>query len=188
MERILASVVFADLSGFTAMADAASEDAYLAFIAEFRGIVYDCIAPLLAHNRLEYGFWGDEVKVVLIGPTVERNAIDALEYAKDLVIHWDAAPSNEARRRAGQDPLRFKIGIATHELLVGMFPGARAPESEGRPLCTARSLSKRAKGGSATRIYVDDATRTLLIGRVGQALFVPVPEHDAWEVEWSCSA
>jgi class 3 adenylate cyclase len=186
----MASVVFADLSGFTQMVEGTGDEAaYIAFITEFRAVMYACIAPLLAGNRVEYAFWGDEVKVLLTGPVSGRNAADALRCAKDMVARWDEAPTNEARRRSGREPLRFKIGVATGEVTLGFFPGARAPESEGRPLCSARSLSKWAQSGRTSRIYVDGATRSLVDSAAGEVRWSRVPQRDeTWEVEWKTSA
>ena len=190
MERVMASVVFADLSGFTEMVNGTPDEAdYIAFITEFRAVAYACIAPLQADNRVEYGFWGDEVKVLLTGPVSRRNAADALHCARNLVVRWDATRANEVRRRAGRDPLRFKIGVATGEVTVGMFPGARSPESEGRPLCSARSLSKWAGSGRASRVYVDEITRGLIDAAPGETRWLAVPERgQTWELEWKTSA
>lgn len=186
----MASVVFADLSGFTQMVEAIDDEAaYIAFITEFRAVMYACIAPLLPGNRVEYAFWGDEVKVLLTGPVSRRNAADALQCAREMVVRWDAASTNDERRSSGREPLRFKIGVATGEVTLGMFPGARAPESEGRPLCSARSLSKWAQSGRTSRIYVDDATRNLVQAAAGEIHWSPVPQHDeTWEIEWKIFA
>jgi class 3 adenylate cyclase len=182
MERVLAAVVFGDLSGFTALADALDEAAYVAFMTEFRGVVHGCIAPFETGNRLEYAFWGDEVKVLFLGRDPARNAREALACARELGRRWDDAPTSRSRRAAGAPPVTFKVGVATGELTVGMFPGARSPESEGRPLCTARTLSKWAKLGVGSRVYVDASTRALSGGEVA---LVPVAGHaDTWEAAW----
>jgi class 3 adenylate cyclase len=185
VERVLSCVVFGDLSGFTSMADGTDEATYLDFIGEFRGAVFSCIEPLLAGNRIEYGFWGDEVKVLFIGPSCDRNVHDGLQCAADIARRWDTSPTNGARRREGKDALRFKIGVATGEVTVGLFAGARWPESEGHPLCVARSLSKWARDGLSSRIYVDASTRDLLqTGTALERLRRVVDREDVWEIDW----
>jgi class 3 adenylate cyclase len=181
MERVLASVLFADLDGFTAAVEKMDEDTYISFMTQFRDYAFQSIAPLLAGNRVEYGFWGDEVKVLLLGPAVEKNAHDACDCARHLTELWSQSPYNRARFATGQEPLKFKMGIATEELVVGMYPGARLPESEGRPLCTARSLSKLARAGRASRIYIDERTRSTLNGRTAPSC-LPVAGLEAWEL------
>jgi class 3 adenylate cyclase len=165
-------VVFADLSGFSPVVDPLDEQAYLAFMTDFRGVVFACLAPRVPGNLVQWGFWGDEVKAIFYGGDMARNARDGVRFAADLQAAWE--------RSKIADGMRFKIGVATGDVTVGPFAGATAPEIEARALLVARTLSKWAKFGAATRIYLDAATCRLLdpARRV-----VRVPDQDAWELE-----
>ncbi len=180
-QRVRAAVVFADLTGFTAAIERLTKDEYIAFMTDFRETVLGCLAPYLGRTPLQYGFWGDEVKAIFHGPDDARNARDALEFARDLQAALARSPLNEARRAAGEPPVWFKTGIATDELSLGIFPGAVAPEFEGRALLTARSLSKWAKQGTGERIFLDPPTTELLVGLEGPKL-VLVADRNAFEV------
>jgi class 3 adenylate cyclase len=182
MERVSASVLFADLTGFTDVVDGYDDEAYLSFMTEFRSVVFRCITPLFSGNRIAYGFWGDEVKVIFYGLDVSLNARHALTCACDLQTGWIASAVNRARHSCNLEPLRLKIGIATAEVAVGLFPGASTPEIEGRPLCTARTLSKQAKYGMAGCIFLDRTTYDLVAHHPTSPSFKRVEEPAAFEV------
>lgn len=182
MERIHASVVFADLTGFTALVSDTDDAAYIAFMTEFRSVVYGCIEPFEHGNQVECAFWGDEVKVIFRGGDRALNARHAIACARDVRGAWADAPTNRARRAAQLPAVTFKVGVASGEVTVGLFGGARSPESEGRPLCVARTLSKLARGGEIGRVFIDPATYALADAAHTAIELAHVSEHDAWEI------
>jgi len=179
---VLGAVVFADLSGFSPVVDPLDEKAYLTFMTEFREVVFASLAPRLPDNRVQWGFWGDEVKAIFHGDDVKRNAAEAVRFAADLQRAWERSAVADTYRTPGGAIMTFKIGVATGDVTVGPFAGATAPEIEARALLVARTLSKWAKLGATTRIYLDAATCRLLEGP-GSPRVVAVDGKDAWELE-----
>lgn len=183
MERVSASVVFADLMGFTAAVEHYDDAVYVDFVSEFRSVTFRCIEPRRAGNRVAYGFWGDEVKVIFYGEDAARNARDALGCACALQAAWTASPMSGIHEPdVDRGRTLFKIGIATGEVSVDMFAGAVTPEIEGRPLCTARTLSKQAKFGTADRIFLDAETHALIAHLSDSPSFRHVGDPPAFEV------
>jgi len=183
VEKILASVVFADLMGFTAAVKDYDDAVYVNFVTELRRVAFGAVEPWHAENRVAYGFWGDEVKVIFSGTDTRRNARHAVACACALQAAWTASPLSGIRAADGaMEPSHFKIGVATGEVTVGLFPGAVSPEIEGRPLCTARTLSKQAKFGTLERIFLDAETHALVADLPDTPSFRRVGDLLAFEV------
>ena len=171
LKTIHATIVFADLNGFTELVESIKTGEYIDFIYHFRKIIHSAIKRCLNKDALLYGFWGDEVKVILYSPDQEKNVTEAIDFSMSIQKDWQA-----------ETKLPFKIGIATDQITLGDFPGAVGYDIEGIPLCTARTLSKLAKQGSYSFIYLDSKSYKLVAKKYRPSFFHFNKKHKSYEI------
>jgi adenylate cyclase len=113
-------VLFADVVGFTRLAEALSPDAVIALLRELHGRMQDVV---FAHRGTVDQYIGDAMMATFGTPVAgPRDATDALAAAlalRDAVASW-----NEARVARGQTPVRVGIGVHHGPVVLGDIGGA----------------------------------------------------------------
>ena len=121
-EGLAAAILFADLRGFTAMADATPGDRLMAGLNEYLGSVTDAVE---ARGGQVLKFLGDGLLAVfsLEGRETPAVCADALAAAEDALAA--NAAINLRRRRAGEPALELEIALHMGEVLYGNVGSAR---------------------------------------------------------------
>jgi adenylate cyclase len=110
-----ATVLFADIAGFSALAERIEPEALGALLGELRGIQRQAIER---HGGVVDKYIGDAVMAVFGVPEpAADDATRALEAA--LAMHQAIAEWNAARARAGQPVLRVGIGLHYGDVFAG---------------------------------------------------------------------
>lgn len=122
--RMRIGVVFADLRGFTAMAEAMDPAELARFLSEFRSRI---AAPAIAHGGVVDKYIGDAIMVVF-GAPVSRvdDASRALQCATemaDVIVAWSAD-----RVRQGKAPMAAGIGAHFGTAFAGVLSDGRMLE------------------------------------------------------------
>lgn len=120
-EVIRAVVLFADLSGFTAMSDMIPRDELLAVLDDY----FECmVAPIVERGGQVLKFTGDGILAVFDLSTVPRDAVcrSALDAALDALGR--VAALNKGREAAGQRTLALEIALHLGDVFYGNV-GAR---------------------------------------------------------------
>ena len=114
------AVLFADVVGFTRLAEALSPDAVIALLRELHGRLQDVV---FAHRGTVDKYIGDAMMATFGTPVAgPRDATDAL--AASLALRDAVAAWNEARVARGQAPVRVGIGVHHGPVVVGDIGGA----------------------------------------------------------------
>ncbi len=154
-ERATATVLFADIVGFTEMAERLEAEAVVeilnAFFSAAVQIVFD-------HDGLLDKFYGDGLMVVFGPPRVrEDDAVRALAVARELHHAAQNIVANNA-------PLHLSIGIATGEVVAGHIGSPK--RMDYTVIGDAANLASRLQGACPSgATYADEATYTRLLNR-----------------------
>jgi len=90
-ERMRVAVVFADIRGFTAMAEAMDPAELARFLSEFRSRI---AGPAIAHGGVVDKYIGDAIMVVFGAPTSRaddaRRALQCATEMADAIVVWSS--------------------------------------------------------------------------------------------------
>jgi adenylate cyclase len=110
-----AAVLFADIAGFSALAERIEPEALGALLGELRGIQRRAIE---GHGGVVDKYIGDAVMAVFgvpePAPDDAKRALDAALAMREAIAEWNAA-----RARAGQPALRVGIGLHYGDVFAG---------------------------------------------------------------------
>ena len=123
-DRMRVAVIFADIRGFTAMAEAMDPTALASFLSEFRSRI---AAPAIDHGGVVDKYIGDAIMVVFGAPRPrEDDATRALRCAiemADAIAAWSAE-----RERGGRGTLAVGIGAHYGSAFAGVLSDGRQLE------------------------------------------------------------
>ena len=123
-ERMRVAVVFADLRGFTAMAEAMDPAELARFLSEFRSRI---AAPAIAHGGVVDKYIGDAIMVVFGAPTScaddARRALQCATEMADAIVAWSSE-----RERQGKVPVLVGIGAHYGTAFAGVLSDGRMLE------------------------------------------------------------
>jgi adenylate cyclase len=157
-EERMVSVMFADLSGFTALSQRVSPPELMTIANRYLGQVTEAIER---HGGYVDKYIGDAVMGIWGAPFADpdhaRNAVDAA-----FAIH--AAVAAETARNTGPS-LAVKVAIASGPAIVGLVGSERRTNytTLGRTVNLAARLEKVAR---ATGIAIDETTAALIAGTI----------------------
>lgn len=156
-ERVVLSVLFADLRGSTEWAERTQPDELVALLNMFLGMMTDVI---FKHGGTLDKFVGDEV-IALYGSPVpmEQHAYHAAKTALEMQLVHEKVRAELARQGREIPPLG--IGISTGEVIAGEFgPPIRTDfTAMGRVMNLGARLCSSAGSG---KIIISEATREAL--------------------------
>jgi class 3 adenylate cyclase/PAS domain-containing protein len=147
-ERAQATILFADIAGFTGLAERLDAEAVVDILNQFFGAAVQIV---FEHDGLLDKFYGDGLMVVFGPPRVrEDDAARALAVAGAL--HRAAA-----NIQADGKPLQLAIGIATGEVVAGHIGSPR--RMDYTVIGDAANLASRLQGAAPPgRTYADEST------------------------------
>lgn len=143
--RIEASVLFADIRGFSKMAEDNAPEDIVNMLNEFFERMVDCI---FKHDGVVDKFVGDEVMAEWgVGVSVDRHARHAVMAAIDMMRAVDLL--NESRHARLLPPISIGIGIATGMMIAGYMGSTQAMSYTviGDTVNLASRLCSAARGG-----------------------------------------
>jgi adenylate cyclase len=122
VRRLPVGVLFADLVGFTTMAEAMSPEEVMALLRDFHGRMEDVV---FRHNGCLEKFIGDAMLATFGVPeTGPRDATDALACARGMLValqEW-----NRERAASGLVPLRMGLGLHYGPVVAGDIGSRRS--------------------------------------------------------------
>jgi PAS domain S-box-containing protein len=147
-ERAQATILFADIDGFTGLAERLDAEAVVDILNQFFGAAVQIV---FEHDGLLDKFYGDGLMAVFGPPRVrDDDAGRALTVAAEL--HRAAAGI-----LADGKPLQLSIGIASGEVVAGHIGSSR--RMDYTVIGDAANLASRLQGAAPPgRTYVDDDT------------------------------
>ncbi len=147
-ERATATILFADIDGFTGLAERLDAERVVDILNAFFSAAVQIV---FEHDGLLDKFYGDGLMVVFGPPRVrDDDAARALAVARDL--HRAAATIT-----AAGDPLRLSIGVATGDVVAGHIGSPR--RMDYTVIGDAANLASRLQGAAPTGgTYIDDRT------------------------------
>ena len=114
-QHVQASVLFADIVGFTQMSESMTPSAVNALLNEYFSLIAE--AAHLFHGHIDK-FMGDCAMVVFGVPEDDpEHVYHAI--ACGVMIRRVSEALNERRQRQGQPPVEFRIGVNSGEMLAG---------------------------------------------------------------------
>ncbi len=170
----LATVLFADIRGFTAMSERFPAQEIVTMLNEYFEIMVEII---FRHGGTLDKFIGDEIMAVWGAPiAIEDHTFRAVSAALDMqaaMIEY-----NQTRRVEGLDPIHFGVGINCGELIAGFMGSSRAMDHTviGDVVNSASRFCSQAAAGEVivgpdvmralgNRVYVDALPATMLKGK-----------------------
>ena len=144
-ERSTLSVLYADIRGSTALAEATEPELLLGFINDYLGRMTDVI---LSHEGTLDKFVGDEVMALFGAPIPQADhALRAIHVALDMQKKHQAVMDTWEERGVRRCPIG--VGIATGELIVGEVGCKKRTDYTviGRAANLGARLCGAAKGG-----------------------------------------
>ena len=149
-ERATATILFADIVGFTELADRLDAETVVEILNNFFSAAVQIV---FEHDGLLDKFYGDGLMVVFGPPRVrDDDAKRALAVAEAL--HRAAATI-----QADGKPLQLSIGLATGEVVAGHIGSPK--RMDYTVIGDAANLASRLQGAAPpSRTYVDDRTYT----------------------------
>ncbi len=160
-ERRYATVLFADLRGFTAAAEALPPETVIELLNHYLGAVADAV---LDAGGTVVSYQGDGVMAVFGAPVEQADHADrALAAARDIRDARLPAFNAWATTNGVADPFRIGIGVASGPVMSGTVGSARRLEytTVGDTTNAAARLQTLSKDTSHT-VLVSDATRAAL--------------------------
>jgi adenylate cyclase len=156
-ESVEATVLFADIRGFTAISENTEAGEVLQLLNEY----YECIVDVVfQHEGTVDKFIGDAIMVIWGAPVRHEDAPyravkAAIEIQHALVVF------NQRRQERGKVPIEVGIGINTGELVAGYIGSSRTMSYSviGDTVNTASRLCSAAKPG---QIIISDTTSIAL--------------------------
>jgi adenylate cyclase len=154
-ERARATILFADIDGFTELSERLAPERVVEIL---NGFLSAAVQVVFDHDGLLDKFYGDGVMVVFGPPRVrDDDAQRALDVA--AALHAAAAAVD-----TGGAPLRLSIGIASGDVVAGHIGSAR--RMDYTVIGDAANLASRLQSAApAGTTYADAATYALLNGK-----------------------
>lgn len=152
-ETRVATVLFADICGFTAMSESAGANEILELLNEYFEMLVEIV---FRHHGTLDKFIGDEMMVIWGAPTShEDDPIRAVQAALDM--QSAIKTFNENRAELGGRFIQIGIGINTGQLVAGYIGSSRTMSYSviGDTVNTASRLCSVAEGG---QVIVSDST------------------------------
>ncbi|HEY4442037.1 MAG TPA: adenylate/guanylate cyclase domain-containing protein [Candidatus Elarobacter sp.] len=151
-ERATATILFADIEGFTELADRLDAERVVEILNRFFS---DAVAIVFENDGLLDKFYGDGLMAVF-GPPVVREDDAARALAVASALHRAASTI-----MADGKPLRVSIGIATGEVVAGHIGSPK--RMDYTVIGDAANLASRLQSAAPpARTYVDDRTYSRL--------------------------
>ena len=143
-----ASVLFADLQGFTRWSESHGETEVTAMLDEY----FEAGIPAVRSESRNVRTIGDAVMAYFAGPGHERRAAAAaLDFQQRVTEVFDSHPNWP----------RFRVGVNTGRVSIGITAGAREETVRGDAVNVAARLEGEARAGE---VVVGEATRMALAG------------------------
>ena len=164
-----ATVLFADIRGFTAMSENMAASEVLQMLNEYFEIMVEVV---FNHEGTVDKFVGDEIMVIWGAPV--RHDDDATRAVASAVSMQRALLQFNGQRAArGQQPIHIGIGINTGELVAGYIGSTRTMSYSviGDTVNTAARLCSAAQAGE---IIISEATQKLVRGDVETMALAPI--------------
>lgn len=147
-ERATATILFADISGFTELADRLDAERVVEILNRFFSAAVQIV---FEHDGLLDKFYGDGLMVVF-GPPRVRDDDAGRALAVAAALHQAAATIE-----ADGKPLRLAIGVATGEVVAGHIGSPR--RMDYTVIGDAANLASRLQGAAPSgHTYIDDRT------------------------------
>ena len=141
----VATVMFIDIRGFTAMSENTPSDEVLQMLNEYYEVIVEVV---FRHEGTVDKFIGDEMMVIWGAPVAhEDDPVRAVRSA--LEIHSELAEFNKKRLAVGKQEIKIGIGINTGNLVAGYIGSTRTMSYSviGDTVNTASRLCAAAKAG-----------------------------------------
>ena len=160
-ERRTCTVLFADIRGFTGIAERLAPEALHRLL---NGYLHAMVESIVEHGGFIDKFVGDKVMALFTGPRNEADAAHAAVEAA-LAMQVRIAAQNAARRAAGEVDIEVGVGVNTGEVVVGNVGDEARMDftAIGDAVNVADRLQSLARGG---QLLVGGHTAELLAGRV----------------------
>ena len=168
-ETRTATVLFADIRGFTAMSENMNASAVLQMLNEYFEVMVEVV---FNHEGTVDKFVGDEIMVIWGAPVHhDDDAMRAVESA--IAMQRALIEFNETRAAEGQRPIHIGIGINTGELVAGYIGSTRTMSYSviGDTVNTAARLCSVAKAGE---ILISEATQKSIQGLLETKALDPI--------------
>jgi class 3 adenylate cyclase/PAS domain-containing protein len=151
-ERATATILFADICGFTELAERLDAEAVVEIL---NGFFSAAVQTVFEHDGLLDKFYGDGLMVVF-GPPRVRDDDAARALAVAAALHHAAATIE-----ADGKPLQLAIGVATGEVVAGHIGSPK--RMDYTVVGDAANLASRLQGAAPPgRTYADDRTYSRL--------------------------
>lgn len=148
-QRLTATVLFADIAGFTPISEKLDPEALDAWLHVYMGAM---VPVILDHGGLVLRFVGDAILAVFGVPIartteeeIDRDAVQAARSA--LAMGRALEPLNERWRADGLPPVSIRVGLFTGDMVAGSIggPGHMEYSLTGDAVNTAARLEALAK-------------------------------------------
>jgi len=161
-ERRLVTVMFADLSGFTAMAERMDPEA----VRDLVNACFERLAPVVAkYEGMVDKFIGDEIMALFGAPVAHENDAErALRAALEMV---DALAKFNAERGAD---LGLHFGINTGHVIAGLESALVGRQAEFRALAEAVERLQAGLGGIVTLVAEAGLGKSRLVAEVKRSV------------------
>ncbi len=170
-KRVDASVMFADIRGFTALAESQPPEETIELLNTWYTLMFDAIG---AHGGIVSLMIGDGLMAIFGAPLPLPDHCESAVRAA-LEMQDTIALFNADRRTAGKPELRIGIGIASGDMIAG-YAGTNERATYtciGDTVNLASRLEAQTKVAGQP-ILIDGATRGALSGRIAVAALGPV--------------
>lgn len=156
-DKVLATVLFCDIRGFTSMSDGANPETVVSMLNEYFEAMVEVV---FEHGGTLDKFIGDELMAVWGTPVRSPDdATRAVRAAHQMREVLDGVV-NAARTRRGEGPLRTGCGIATGEVIAGAMGARRRQDFTviGDTVNLASRLCSEARPGQVLVCEVTERT------------------------------
>jgi len=167
-EKIVATMLFADLMNSTEMAKNLSLEEYDEMIIDFQRTMCD----VTSHHLRQYGYiqngidscWsiaGDELRVFLYSGAVRFDVRNALLIAVKIKLAWLASTFNEKILNEGRIVSRIGVGINCGKVIKDIREwrlkmGEKEPNIEGYAINVAKRIESASRDGNIYQVMVGD--------------------------------
>ena len=162
-KRVRGTVMFADIRGFTTLAEAQPPEETIELLNTYYTLMFDAIS---GHGGIVSQIAGDGLMAIFGAPLPLADHEDAAaRTALDMIEMIDLFNVDQAA--AGKAPIRIGIGIATGDMVAG-YTGTQARATYtciGDTVNLAARLEAHTKEAKRA-ILVDGATRAALLGDI----------------------
>ena len=162
-KRVRGTVMFADIRGFTSLAEAQPPEETIELLNTYYTLMFDAIS---GHGGIVSQIAGDGLMAIFGAPLPLADHEDAAaRTALDMIEMIDLFNVDQAA--AGKAPIRIGIGIATGDMVAG-YTGTQARATYtciGDTVNLAARLEAHTKEAKRA-ILVDGATRAALLGDI----------------------